>query len=80
MLSRYAPAVHPAVDERVVHGVGHGQPVERQEDVLRVRDAGDLGQVVLQDEVDVVGQPADGEDAEHRDHHLHDLRGWRPGG
>ncbi len=35
----------------------------------------DLWMSVGQDEVDVVGQPADGEDAHHHDHHLDDLRG-----
>ena len=30
------PVVHEAVDHRVVHGVGHGQPVDRQIDLLKV--------------------------------------------
>lgn len=48
------PGVHPAVHDRVVHGIGHGQPVERQVHVLYVRLGGQLGHVRRYDEVDVI--------------------------
>ncbi len=67
------PCVHPVVDQRVEHGVGHGQPVEAEVDVLDEGLAHDLLVVVRVDEVDVVGQPADGEDDHDDDEHLHDL-------
>ena len=65
--------VHPVVDDGVDTGVGHGQPVEGEVDVADVGDLGDVGVVVGVDEVDVVGRPADHEDAHHHGKHLHNL-------
>ena len=65
--------VHPVVDDGVDTGVGHGQPVEGEVDVADVGDLGDVGVVVGVDEVDVVGRPADHEDAHHHGKHLHYL-------
>jgi len=36
------PGVHPAVNDRVVHGVRHGEPVEGQVHFLDVVGVGDL--------------------------------------
>ena len=71
---RRIPGVHPVVDEWVEHGVGHGEPVEAEVDVLDVGLAADLDVVVGVDEVHVVGQPAHREDDHHHDEHLHHLR------
>lgn len=71
--------VHPAVDERIVHGVAHGQPVDHQVHLLNVLPRVDLRIVERADEVDVLRQPADGEDRHHHNHHFDDLReicGW----
>ena len=68
------PGVHPVVDERVEHGVGHGEPVEAEVDVLDVGLASDLGVMVRVDEVHVVRQPAHREDDHHHHEHLHHLR------
>ena len=68
------PGVHPVVDERVEHGVGHGQPVESQVDVLDEGLSHDLLVVVRVDEVGVIGEPADGENNHDDDEHLHDLK------
>ena len=69
-----SPGVHPVVDERVEHGVGHGEPVKTEVDVLDVGLAADLGVVVGVDEVHVVRQPAHREDDHHHHEHLHHLR------
>ena len=36
MRGLYSLVVEPAVDERVVHGVAHGEPVDAEEDCLHV--------------------------------------------
>ena len=69
-----SPDVHPVVDNRIDHGVGHRQPVESQVDVLDEGLADDALVVVGVEEVGVVGEPAHAEDG-HDDHeHLHDLK------
>lgn len=72
MCSR-SPGVHPVVNERVDHGVGHGEPVEGQEEVLHVLGEGDRTVVVRVDEVGVVRQPAHREDQHDDDEHPHHL-------
>ena len=69
------PGVHPVIDEGIEHGVGHGQPVESQVDVLDVGLRDDLFVMVGVDEVDVVGEPAHGEDDDHHDEHFDNLEG-----
>ena len=36
-IAAYIPLVHVAVDHGVVHGVGHGEPVHQQVDLLYIR-------------------------------------------
>lgn len=36
------PGVHPAVDDGIVHGAGHGQPVDGEVYLLDVPRVGDL--------------------------------------
>lgn len=67
------PGVHPAVHDGVVHGVAHGEPEDDEVGVLYVAVADDARLEVLNDEVDVLRQPADREDDDDRDHHLHHL-------
>ena len=67
------PGVHDVVDDRVDAGVGHGQPVEEEEDVPDVGLPGYGGVVVGVDEVDVVGGPAHHEDQDDTCEHLHNL-------
>ena len=67
------PCVHPVVDERVEHGVGHGEPVEAEVDVLDDGHRDDFLVVVRVDEVHVVGQPTHGEDDHHHHKHFHNL-------
>lgn len=72
---RHWPGVHPTVDDRVVHGVAHGEPVDAQVQLLDVRLLRQLRNVRHYDEVGVEWQPADGEDEHHDHHHFNDLRG-----
>lgn len=67
------PGIHPAVDDWIVHGVGHGQPVGAQENLLDVSPLVDLLKMPRNDEVNVVGQPANGKDGHDDDHHFDDL-------
>ena len=62
-----------AVDEGVVAAVAHGQPVGDQEDEVDVLVLIDLRPGHAGQEVEVVGQPAEGEDQNHQDQHLDDL-------
>ena len=67
------PGIHPAVDDWVVHGIGHGQPVDAQVQLLDVGRDVDLLHVPRDDEINVERQPTHGEDGHHHDHHLHHL-------
>jgi len=71
--NRPSPGVHPAVDERIVHGVAHRQPVDGQVQRLEPGVLGHVLVLVDHDEADVLRQQADGEDHHHHDHHLHHL-------
>ena len=62
-----------AVDEGVVAAVAHGQPVGDQEDEVDVFVLVDLGPTHAGYEVEVVGQPAEGEDDHHQDQHLNNF-------
>jgi hypothetical protein len=72
-LQNYEPGIEEVVDEGVDHGIGHGQPVEEQVNVFDVAVAGDARIVVHRDEVQVIRQPAQGEQRHHHDEHPHDL-------
>ena len=68
-----SPLIHGVVDQGVDTGVGHGQPVERQEHVWCVPGLHDGGVEEGVHEVDVIGQPADGKDKSHNSKHFYNL-------
>lgn len=68
------PRVHPVIDDRVHHGIGHGQPVEPQEQVLHVRLDHDVFVVVRVHEIRVIGKPTDEENRHHHGKHPNDLK------
>jgi len=55
ILSSTKPGVHPAVDDGVVHGVTHRQPVDDQVDWLGPAVVNDLLVAVRDDEENVLG-------------------------
>jgi len=67
------PVIHPAVDERVIHGVAHGQPVDGQVDRLKPRVFQYVWMLVSNEEANVLRQQASSEDRHNHDHHLHYL-------
>ena len=71
---RMIPCVEPVIDQRVDHGVGHGEPIESQIDVLDVAIAGDSLVVEDPDKVQVVGQPRQCEHGNHDDEHTDHLQ------
>ena len=70
---RDSPLVHPAVDDGIVHGVAHGEPVNGQVDVLYVRMIVYLRIFISNQEEDVLGQPANSKNNNNHNHHLHNL-------
>ena len=68
-----SPVVEAAINDGIVHGEAHGQPEERQVDLLDELVAVDVLLEAAQDEVEVVGQPADGKCHHHQHHGLHKL-------
>ena len=70
----YPPAVEAAVDDGVVHGGAHRQPQHRQVNLLDVLPLAQTLVETRHDEVDVIGQPAEGKGHHHNDHHLHHLQ------
>lgn len=69
------PGVHPAVDDRIVHRVGHGEPVDGKVDVLNIGLIGDLRPVGGHEEVYLERHPAHHEYRYHYHHHLDHLLG-----
>lgn len=67
------PVVQAAVDDRVVHGGAHGEPHDRQVDLLDEGLLEEQRKKLMKEKVDVVRQPADGKGAHDHDHHLHHL-------
>lgn len=68
------PVIEAAVDNGVVHGGAHCQPHDSQIDLL---NEGVLKQVwveLVEQEIDMIGKPADGERTHHHNHHLHHLK------
>ena len=65
--------VHVTVDHGVVHGVGHGQPVDHQVYLLYVVAVVYLRIDVCRDEVGVIREPADNEYQDNHHHHLYNL-------
>ena len=70
----WLPCIHPTVDNRVVHGVTHGQPVDDQVHMLDVTFVRQALVNVHSDEVDVLGKPAYTEYSNNYNHHLHHLQ------
>ena len=68
------PGVHPTVDDGVVHGVAHGQPVDDKVDMLDVRVTLNLLMTIRNEEEGVLRQPTDAEYYDDHDHHLHHLQ------
>ena len=68
------PLVHCIVDDGVDAAVEHGEPVEDEVHVLGVPGPHDARVVVDDDEVGVVGQPADGKDRGHYAEHFDNLK------
>lgn len=68
-----SPVVKAAINDGVVHGGAHGQPEECQVDLLDKLAVVDVLLEGPQDEVEVVGQPADGKCHHHQYHGLHKL-------
>ena len=70
----HSPAVEAAVDDGVVHGGAHCQPQHGQVDLLDVLLLAQLLAEPRHDEVNMIGQPAEGKGQHYNDHHLHYLR------
>lgn len=68
------PLIQTAVDDGVVHGRAHGQPEAGQVDLLDVFPPVQLLIDGGEDEVDVIGQPADGKGHHNDDHHFYNLK------
>ena len=66
--------VHPAIHHRVVTAVAHGKPVAGDPDHLDVAEVPDLLVSVAHQGDCVQGQPAEGVDDHHCDHHLYHLK------
>ena len=66
---RRIPGVHPIVDQGIDHGIGHGEPIEGQVQVLHVLVGDQFTVNVRVHKVSVVRQPADGE--QHHNHNKH---------
>ncbi|GFU25090.1 hypothetical protein NPIL_393801 [Nephila pilipes] len=66
--------VHPAVDNRVVGGVAHGQPMTDEPHVHDVLVLPDPLVLVPYYYEDVQGQPAQAEHCDDGYHHFHHLR------
>ena len=73
-LCLHPPLVHSIVHYGVDAAVGHCKPVEDEVHVLGVPGPHDAGVVMDDDEVGVVWQPADSEDAGHYTEHFDNLK------
>ena len=69
-----SPCIHPAVDDGVVHGVTHGNPVDDQVDVLDVWPVCDVRVSVTDQKEEVLWQPAHPKDHHHHNHHTYNLQ------
>lgn len=67
------PLIHPVVNERIDHSIGHGQPVETEIHMLHVLRGCHLIVVVGVDEEQVIRQPANGKDGHDGNKHAHHL-------
>lgn len=67
------PVIEAAVDDGVVHRRAHCQPHDGQIELLDKGFFKHLWEELVQQEVDMVGQPADSKRTHHHNHHLHYL-------
>lgn len=72
-LVTFLPLIQTAVDDGIVHGRAHRQPKAGQVDLLDVLPPVQLLVDRSEDEVDVIGQPADGECHHDNNHHFYNL-------
>lgn len=70
------PGIHPTVDNWIIHGVTHRQPVNAQVYLLDVVRGCYLRIIRRKKEVDVLRCPADGENNNYDHHHKHNLEVW----
>lgn len=68
------PVIEAAVDNGVVHSGAHCQPHDSQIDLLSEGMFRQVRVELINQEIHVVGEPANGEGAHHDNHHLHHLR------
>ena len=73
-LAGVSPLIHGIINDGVDTAVEHGEPVEDKVHVLGVPGPHDAGVVMDDDEVGVVWQPADSEDAGHYTEHFDNLK------
>ena len=67
------PCIHPVVNYGINHGIWHGHPVERQENMLYIFGWHDFTIDELIDEIAMIGQPAHGKQHHHHDEHANHL-------
>lgn len=70
------PGIHPTVDNWIIHGVTHRQPVNAQVYLLDVVGGCYLRIIRCKEEVDVLRGPADGKNNNYDHHHKHNLEIW----
>lgn len=70
----FLPDIHPVVYNWIDRSVGHGEPVYTEVYMFCGGMSRYFFIVVGVQKVDVVGKPADAEDANHYDKHLHHLK------
>lgn len=65
--------IHPAVDDRIVAGVRHGQPVEHKPHILDVFVGPNFRTLITHNDERVKREPTQTESGHTGDHHLHHL-------
>ena len=70
----HLPSIHPTVYYGIVHGVGHGQPVDSEINMDHVFVGGHTGVLVRYEEEYVLWKPTHGKYSHHDHHHLHNLK------
>lgn len=74
VVKKYSLRIHPTINNRVVHGVAHSEPVDGEVDLLDVGVVHHAGVVRGHQEVHVEGQPAHREYHHHHYHHFDHLQ------
>jgi hypothetical protein len=69
----YLPSIHKVVDDWVDHGVGHGEPVESEVDVLNSWTGNNIFVVICVEKVAMIWKPTQSEHDNNRDKHFHKL-------